>query len=96
MQVMLIGNACGQIKTNRFINYQKPHQKIVMWEDGREDVSGQNIGRPYNELLITLMTKTRLTHDEWELNGEPGFGDYRVKFKGRYDFGDRRSPLPNV
>ena len=65
-------------------------------EDGREDVSGQNIGRPYNELLITLMTKTRLTHDEWELNGEPGFGDYRVKFKGRYDFGDRRSPLPNV
>lgn len=30
MQVMLIGNVCGQIKTNRFINYQKPHQKIVM------------------------------------------------------------------
>ena len=94
MQVLLVGGAGGQIKTNRFINYQKPERKVIMWADGREDVNGPNLGRPYNELLITLMTKMGLTHDEWEGNGEPGFGDYRVNFKGQYDFGDKRSPLP--
>lgn len=96
MQVLLIGSAGGQIKTNRFINYQKPKKKVIMWADGREDLVGPDIGRPYNELLITLMTKMGLTHDEWETNGEPGFGDYRANFKGQYDFGDRRSPLPNL
>lgn len=96
MQVALFGSAGGQIKTNRFINYQKPKQKVIMWEDGREDISGPDIGRPYNELLITLMTKMGLTYQEWESGDEPGFGDYRVNFKGQYDFGNRRSPLPNL
>ncbi len=96
MQVMLIGGAGGRIKTNRFINYQKPQQKVIMWEDGREDLNGPDLGRPYNELLITLMTKMGLTHKEWETGEEPGFGDYRVNFKGQYNFGDRRSPLPNL
>jgi hypothetical protein len=96
MQVLLIGSGGGQIKTNRFINYQKPNQKVVMWADGRQDMNGPDIGRPYNELLMTLMTKMGLTHDEWETNGEPGFGDYRVNFKDQYTFGDRRSPLPNL
>lgn len=95
MQVLLIGGH-GQIKANRFINYQKPKQKVVMWADGREDLNGPDIGRPYNELLITLMTKMGLTPEEWETGSEPGFGDYRVNFKGQYDFGDRRSPLPNL
>jgi hypothetical protein len=96
MQVLLVGSAAGRLKTNRFINYQKPKQKVVMWADGREDINGPDLGRPYNELLITLMTKMGLTHDEWETGGEPGFGDYRVNFKGQYNFGDRRSPLPNL
>ena len=96
MQVALFGSAGGQIKTNRFINYQKPNKKVIMWADGREDLNGPYLGRPYNELLITMMTKMGLTHDEWETNGEPGFGDYRVNFNGQYDFGDRRSPLPNL
>lgn len=95
MQVLLMGGA-GQIKANRFINYQKPKQKVVMWADGREDINGPDIGRPYNELLITLMTKMGLTHEEWETAGEPGFGDYRLNLKGQYNFGDRRSPLPNL
>jgi len=95
MQVLLIGGA-GQIKTNRFINYQTPNQKVIMFADGREDLNGPDIGRPYNELLITLMTKMGLSPNEWETDGEPGFGDYRVNFKGQYDFGDRRSPLPNL
>lgn len=95
MQVLLMGGA-GLIKANRFINYQKPKQKVVMWADGREDLNGPDIGRPYNELLITLMTKMGLSHEEWETGAEPGFGDYRVNFKGQYDFGDRRSPLPSL
>jgi hypothetical protein len=96
MQVALFGSAGGQIKTNRFINYQKPKQKIVMSQDGSLDMNGPDIGRPYNELLITLMTKMGLTHTEWESGEEPGFGDYRSNLKGQYDFGDRRSPLPNL
>ena len=84
MQVLLAGSAGGQIKTNRFINYQKPQTKIVMFADGREDPNGPDIGRPYNELLITLMTKMGLSHEEWETGEEPGFGDYRVNFKGQY------------
>lgn len=95
MQVVLFGGA-GQIKTNRFINYQKPKQKVIMFADGTHDMNGPDIGRPYNELLITLMTKMGVSPSEWETGGEPGFGDYRVNFKGQYDFGDRRSPLPNL
>ena len=96
MQVLLVGGAGGQIRTNRLINYQKPEKKIVMWADGRLDLNGPDLGRPYNELLITLMTKMGLTCDEWEAGEEPGFGDYRVNLKGQYNFGDRRSPLPNL
>lgn len=96
MQVMLFGSGGGIIKTNRFINYQKTGQKVIMWEDGTQDISGPDIGRPYNQLLITLMRKMGLSHEEWEHGTEPGFGDYRVNFKGQYDFGDRRSGLPNV
>jgi hypothetical protein len=95
MQVMLLGGK-GILQTDRFINYQKPQQKVIMWEDGRQDLNGPDIGRPYNELLITLMRKMGLTHEEWESGAEPGFGDYRVNFKGQYEFGDRRSPLPNL
>ena len=96
MQVLLAGGASGRLKTNRFINYQKPNQKVIMWPDGRQDLNGPDLGRPYNELLITLMTKMGLTYDEWETSGEPGFGDYRVNFKNQYNFGNRRSPLPNL
>ena len=96
MQVLLVGGKSVGIKGNRFINYQKAGQKIIMFADGNLDKAGPDIGRPYNELLITLMMKMGLTHDEWETNGEPGFGDYRVNFKGQYDFGDRRSPLPTL
>jgi hypothetical protein len=42
------------------------------------------------------MMKMGLTHEEWETKGEPGFGDYRVNYKDQYNFGDRRSPLPNL
>jgi len=96
MQVLLFGNGNGNLKTNRFIDYQKPDTKIIMRPDGGVDENGPNLGRPYNELLISLMMKMGVTHDEWELNGEPGFGDYRVNYKDQYDFGDRRSTLPGI
>jgi hypothetical protein len=95
MQVLLAGGK-GLIKTDRFLNYQTPGKKIIMSEDGRVDQDGPDFGRPYNELLISLMMKMGLTHEEWETGQEPGFGDYRVNFKGQYNFGDRRSPLPNL
>lgn len=96
MQVLLVGGCGGRIETNRFINYQNPRRKVIMSADGRPDLNGPDLGRPYNELLITLMKKMGLGHEEWEAGGEPGFGDYRVNFKSQYHFGDRRSSLPNL
>jgi hypothetical protein len=95
MQVMLIGGR-GLIRTNRFINYQTPGKKIIMFQDGRADLHGPDLGRPYNQLLVTLMTKMGLTPDEWELDGEQGFGDYRVNFKGQYNFNNRRVTLARL
>ncbi len=96
MQVLLFGNANGHLKTNRFIDYQKPGTKIIMRPDGGVDEDGPDLGRPYNEFLISMMMKMGLTHDEWEENGEPGFGDYRMNFMNQYNFGDRRTPLPGI
>ena len=95
MQVMLIGGA-GLFRTNRLVNYQTPGTKVIMSQDGTPDLHGPDLGRPYNELLVTLMTKMGLTHDEWEFDGEQGFGDYRVNLKGQYNFGNRRSILPRL
>jgi len=96
MQVLLFGGADEQMKMNRFIDYQKPGTKIIMRPDGGVDEDGPDLGRPYNEFLISMMMKMGLTHKEWETNDEPGFGDYRVNYKNQYDFSDRRSPLPGI
>ncbi|SMF75632.1 DUF1552 domain-containing protein [Pseudobacteriovorax antillogorgiicola] len=54
--------------------------------------SGPYWGRPYNELLISIMTAMGLSKNQWE-NGSPGFGDYRLNAE-QYSNGDRGSPLP--
>lgn len=96
MQVLLFGGSKSGLETNKYIDYQKPGTKIAMSADGRVDEAGPDLGRPYNEFLISMMTKMGLKSQEWESNGQPGFGDYRVNFSNQYDFSDRRSPLPGI
>jgi hypothetical protein len=54
------------------------------------------IGRPYNELLITLMYAMGMAPSEWESGNVPGFGDYSRNFNNQYALGDQRSPLPAI
>lgn len=71
MPVLIAGSAGGKLRTGYLIDYrQKPFRHIA----GRGDFPW--CGRPYNQLLITLMQAMGLTDSEWEQEGQPGFGDY--------------------
>ncbi|TWW12142.1 hypothetical protein E3A20_03560 [Planctomyces bekefii] len=52
------------------------------------------LGRPYNELLISIMLAFGLGPVDWEASAEPGFGDYGDNFRNQYTLGNKRSPLP--
>ena len=52
-------------------------------------------GRPYNQLLVSLLLAMGLAPHDFEAPGEPGFGDYSDN-PGAYDIPDRRAPLPGL
>jgi hypothetical protein len=55
-------------------------------------------GRPYNELLITLMSALGLSPANWEKDGQQGFGSYNKGgyYNGEYDayLSNKRATLP--
>jgi hypothetical protein len=91
--VMVAGGLQGTLRTGVVIDYRTiPMQK---W------AGHEHLGRPYNQLLTTLMAALGLTPEEWELPGRPGFGDYSCigdpYADGAYDryIGRERDYLPH-
>ncbi|HYX35359.1 MAG TPA: DUF1552 domain-containing protein [Oligoflexus sp.] len=94
MIVLLAGSAGGRLQTGRYINYQAEVKKKF-----RSDVvatSPLNLGRPINELFITLMLAMGLSPEDWETEGQKGFGSYADNYLNQYDIGDQRTPLPRI
>jgi hypothetical protein len=97
MPVLLAGGLGGKLKTGYFIDYrQKPLRKLNTF-------GNTYAGRPYNELLVTLMQALGLDPSDYQKFGKKGFGTY--DFNGSYAFHnasyyteffkrDRNQPLP--
>ena len=102
MPVLLAGSAGGRLQTGRYLDYRRRGLRFD-FDGGEADTlfadDGGTFdwrGRPYNELLISLLHAMGLGPADYESDGEPGFGDYTNNRSGMYRLGDRRSPLPHL
>ena len=97
MPVMLAGSGGGYLRTGLHMDYREIGQPVLYdYQGSTAELGGDTDfrGRPYNDLLVTLLRAMDLQPEDWEHDGEPGIGDYRNNYLGQYDEGDRRSPLP--
>lgn len=91
-QVLLIGSCGGRLATGNYLDYATEHTRN-RWS--------KYIGTSYNWVLVTCMLAMGLSPDDWEVDGEPGYGDLRG---AKYDMtpldkvviGDLRSYLPGL
>ncbi|MEM6991317.1 MAG: DUF1552 domain-containing protein [Myxococcota bacterium] len=98
--VMLAGSAGGAIQPGRHIDYRRigtprlnpsgdsfPGYDTLNW--------GDYVGRPYNELLVSIVQAMGLSPAEYDVHGGPGLGEYRISHPGNgYDVSDKSSMLP--
>jgi hypothetical protein len=76
MPVILAGGLGGKLRTGHFIDYrQKPLRKLAT-------TGNTYAGRPYNELLVTLLQGMGLGPADYQKLGRKGFGTY--DFNGCY------------
>lgn len=91
-QTMLIGSCGGRLRTGMFMDYRT---------DFTRNRWSQYIGTSYNWVLVTCMLAMGLLPEDWEVGGQPGYGDMRG---APYDMtpldkvvvGDLRSYLPGL
>ena len=83
MPVLLAGSASGAIETGRYIDYRQEREIKDPTTSAPADIDA--LGRPYNQLLTTIMAVFGLQPDEYERTDEsdyessgPGFGQYNV------------------
>ncbi|MEM9188267.1 MAG: DUF1552 domain-containing protein [Myxococcota bacterium] len=68
--VLMAGSLQGALRTGVCIDYRsRPRRR---W------AGHEHLGRPYNQLLTTLMAGLGLEPGDWEMPGTPGFGDYSI------------------
>jgi len=98
---LLAGDGKGFLTPGKYVDYRQIgiHRRWFSTQcPDNSCINGDNhnyIGKPINELLITLMTGMGLNPSEWESSPDsPGFGDYSENFMGQYRLGDKRSLLP--
>ena len=92
IQCLLIGSAGGNLRTGMYMDYRT---------DFTRNRWSQYIGTSYNWVLVTCMLAMGLSPEDWEVDGEPGYGDLRG---AQYDMtpldkvviGDLRSYLPGL
>lgn len=87
--VVLFGGVDGYLKTGQYLDYS--NGKLLDTIENNQKVYW---GRPYNELLITIMKSFGLQPSDWESNGEMGYGQYSPK--SQVVIGDKRASLPGL
>ncbi len=99
MPVLLAGGK-DVLRTGRYLDYRRtglqftargPYVNELTDDDGGYEWRG----RPYNQLLVSLLLAMGLTPADWERPDEPGFGSYGDS-GGAYVLGDPRAPLPGL
>jgi len=67
--VLMAGGLQGTLRTGEYIDYRS--------RPGRRWAGHEHLGRPYNQLLTSIMAGMGLSPADWETDG-PGFGDYSI------------------
>ncbi len=91
-QVLLVGSCGGRLRTGTYLDYRTDFTRN-RWT--------QYIGTAYNWVLVSCMLAMGLKPEDWEVNGQPGYGDLRG---GQFDqtppdkvvIGDLRSIMPRL
>ncbi len=97
LPVLLAGSAGGKIKTGRYVDYGPAYEGINR-PVGGDEWGVYKKGRPYNQLLITILQAMGLQPAAYESATAQGFGVYGGKIAdyaylpGNY----RRDPLPII
>jgi hypothetical protein len=91
-QVLLVGSCGGVLRTGTFLDYRTDFTRS-RWS--------QYVGTAYNSVLVSCMLAMGLQPDDWEVGGEPGYGDMRGAQFGmtpldQVVLGDMRSFLPRL
>jgi hypothetical protein len=96
MPVLLAGSAGGYLKTGRHIDYGPSYGSTRRPIGG--DEGAYKRGRPYNQLLITILQSMGLQPADYEVGGVQGFGVYGSKTSTHDYLGGnhRREILPLV
>jgi hypothetical protein len=104
MPVLLAGSGGGTLKTGRYVDYREVSEvdgteqgTSILYDCGDGSVCGLPTdfkGRPYNSLLITLLQAMGLSPEDYETDGQPGFGEYGGSFMNQYSDADGQQPLP--
>ena len=92
VQVMLVGSCGGALRTGNLLDFRTDFTRS-RWSE--------YIGTAYNRVLISCMLAMGLEPDDWEVGGQPGYGDLRG---AQYDMtpldqvviGDMRAYLPGL
>lgn len=65
MPTVMFGSAGGKLTTGNFVSY---------WNEAGTKVPTVVGGRPYNQLLVTLLQSMGLEVGDYERPGQPGYG----------------------
>jgi Protein of unknown function (DUF1552) len=92
IQTMIIGSCGGVLRTGTYLDYRT---------DFTRNRWSEYVGTAYNGLLVSCMLAFGLSPEDWEVDGQPGYGDMRGSL---YDMtpldqvviGDLRSFLPRL
>ncbi|MEM9194224.1 MAG: DUF1552 domain-containing protein [Myxococcota bacterium] len=92
MPVVVAGGG-GKLNTDLLIDYR---QRPFRYTANRRDFGA--VGRPYNELLITIMQAMGLGPEDYRREGRDGFGDYIAPYRN-LDYWEsyltnKNTPLP--
>jgi hypothetical protein len=92
VQVMLVGSCGGELRTGMYLDYRT---------DFTRNRWSQYIGTSYNWVLVTCMLAMGLEPADWEVGGQPGYGDmrgaqYNMTPLDQVVLGDLRTMMPRL
>jgi hypothetical protein len=95
MPVLLAGGCGGYFQTGRYLDYRHQGERIHYGDCGSGgDEPTDDKGRPFNSLLISLMTAMGLEAADWEASPGAGFGNYDDNYCNDYSQSEGRQVLP--
>lgn len=95
---LLVGSAGGALNTGRYIDYIDWDQSVKFHQEKGPVIEGV----PYNRLLVSLLQAFGLSPEDYERDGQPGYGSYSTTGKSTdlhaidYDASQYGNPLPGL